>query len=512
MKQRIVILAKKMSPEANWPLYAILAAQIILTAPLIFRNVSYEDESTYRWTGWLEWMHWTGHVRLTKSFGTAWISGAPQIYPVINYLTGSLAAARLLNLAFMLGVTVLLWHTTQRFYTRKAAIAACALFAVTGATVHLGWYATYDAMALFFLALAAYLATRSADRQWWVGCVLALALASMTKYAIILWVPVVLAIVLLRAGWRRACLVAAGTVVIVWGVLEPTGDISGAVHTTFSRPNSHDSVLSVLSNSLLWAGVVIVLAIIGTVIAFRHHEKQLSWFTSLFTVAALLAPVEQARIHTLTSLDKHVDFGIWFGAMAAGYAVEQMMLWAGKRFSHRLLVEVTCAALLIPVAILGMSLQQNLPGRTQVNLIAYVKKMIPPGEHGEGIVTSSDLGHVVPSIARGWKWDVIRSYTVGHGYDQHVVIQRYVSLIRSGQATLIILLTSHPKNQNKRYVAALRSTHNYRLVGKVSSISQGYFYVWQRISANPVRVHKRVKKRAAHRRRASKPTATKKSA
>jgi hypothetical protein len=35
--------------------------------------------------------------------------------------------------------------------------------------------------------------------------------------------------------------------------------------------------------------------------------------------ATLLAPAEEARIHTLTSLFKHVTFGAWFGAIAAGW-------------------------------------------------------------------------------------------------------------------------------------------------------------------------------------------------
>jgi hypothetical protein len=39
----------------------------------------------------------------------------------------------------------------------------------------------------------------------------------------------------------------------------------------------------------------------------------------VLTFAALLAPLHQAQIHVLTSLDKHVAFGAWFCAVAAGY-------------------------------------------------------------------------------------------------------------------------------------------------------------------------------------------------
>jgi hypothetical protein len=37
--------------------------------------------------------------------------------------------------------------------------------------------------------------------------------------------------------------------------------------------------------------------------------------------AAVLAPAEQARLHTAVSLQKHVVFGAWFAAIAAGYAM-----------------------------------------------------------------------------------------------------------------------------------------------------------------------------------------------
>ena len=46
----------------------------------------------------------------------------------------------------------------------------------------------------------------------------------------------------------------------------------------------------------------------------------------------LLVPTEQARIHTYTSLSKHVDFGAWFAAIAAGYAADRAIrLVRGRR-------------------------------------------------------------------------------------------------------------------------------------------------------------------------------------
>ena len=67
---------------------------------------------------------------------------------------------------FMLGVTSLLWATTVRLYGQRAALLATALFATLAGTQFLGAFATFDAMALFLLALAAWLGVRSADCQF----------------------------------------------------------------------------------------------------------------------------------------------------------------------------------------------------------------------------------------------------------------------------------------------------------------------------------------------------------
>ena len=72
--------------------------------------------------------------------------------------------ARALSLVFMLGATTLLWATTRLLCGRRAAFFAVALFAVLGPTLHLGAFATYDAMSLFLVALAAWLVVLAGDR------------------------------------------------------------------------------------------------------------------------------------------------------------------------------------------------------------------------------------------------------------------------------------------------------------------------------------------------------------
>ena len=166
----------------------ILTVQAALSARLIGSYTAFNDEALYQWAGHLEWAHWL-HGSQIPAFPT-YFSGAPTIYPPIGALAdslGGLTGARVLALCFMLGATVLLWATASRLYGRRAAYFAAAFWAVIGPTQHLGAYATYDAMSLFLVTLAAWCATGRRDSEdatgWILAAAAALALADATKYA-----------------------------------------------------------------------------------------------------------------------------------------------------------------------------------------------------------------------------------------------------------------------------------------------------------------------------------------
>src|SRR5262249_15316339 len=77
---------------------------------------------------------------------------------------GGLAGARALSLVFMLGATALLWAAAGRLFGHGAAFFAAALFATLGPVLHLGAFATYDAPALFLVAVAAWCVIRAPGR------------------------------------------------------------------------------------------------------------------------------------------------------------------------------------------------------------------------------------------------------------------------------------------------------------------------------------------------------------
>ena len=147
---------------AGWPLLAVLVVQAVLSLRLVRADTAFEDEAAYLWAGHLEWAHLLHGIPLPHF--PSYFSGAPVIYPPIGALAdsvGGLTAARILSLAFMLGATVALWATTRRLFGQRAAFFAAALFAVSGPTLHLGSFATYDAMSVFLVTLAAWLVVRA---------------------------------------------------------------------------------------------------------------------------------------------------------------------------------------------------------------------------------------------------------------------------------------------------------------------------------------------------------------
>ncbi len=326
--------------SAWWPLLTILVVQAVLSLRLIWSDTAFQDEALYLRAGHLEWAHWLHHA-LIPAF-PAYFSGAPVVYPLLGALAdsiGGLTAARLLSLCFMLGVTGLLWATTHRLYGRRAALLAAALFATLAGTQFLGASATFDAMALFLVTLAVWLGVRSADCRFWIRIALlltagvTLAAADATKYATALFTPVVLVAVALAVRRRQrggAWLTSLLTVGSSWLLAVSTAVAAaggtywlGITTSTLTRAPADSPVTAVLHDAYVWTSLIVVLAALGAWLSIRRKERG-RFLPAVLAAAALLAPAEQARLHTTVSLQKHVVFGAWFAAIAAGYAMARL--------------------------------------------------------------------------------------------------------------------------------------------------------------------------------------------
>jgi hypothetical protein len=328
--------------RAPW-LPVILLGQALLSLRLIWSNTAFQDEALYLWAGHRVWSNWL-YGAPVPGF-PSYFSGAPVVYPPLGALAdtyGGLAGARLLSLAFMLLATLLLYLTARRIFDRRSALFAVCLFAGLGATQFLGALATYDAMAIALLALATCLGFRAADlrpRHRTTLLVLAgsaLALADATKYAAALFDPVVIAAVM-AFGWRQrgrrfglaAAAVPLLTMVAILAAAVLIGGHPywhGIMSTTLARSSGDVASAGVLYVSATWAGGVMLLALIGTAVVFVIAPRwEMRCLSIVLAGAAFLAPAEQARIHTITSLFKHIGFGAWFGCVVAGFALASLL-------------------------------------------------------------------------------------------------------------------------------------------------------------------------------------------
>jgi Dolichyl-phosphate-mannose-protein mannosyltransferase len=357
---------------AGVDLILVLAVQAALTIRLLRADTAFQDEAAYLWAGHLEWAHWL-HGMTIPQFA-AYFSGAPVIYPPLAATAdsiGGLVAARVLSLLFMLGATALAWNVARQLFGRRAAFFAAILFAISGPVLHLGSFATYDAMALFLVALAAQFVVLAGERQdatrLMIAAGVVLAIANATSYSTAVDDVVVVLLALFTAIPRPGAKLGAGRSLILLGVTAvlATGGllIGGSTYahgvdvTTLERVGGSNSIAEVLSDAWSWTGIIVVLAVIGLVISWRSREGGARpWLLGLFTVAALLAPADQAGLHYVGSLNKHVGIGIWFAVMAGGYAVDRIIATAPAGSARA----VTCGACVVALAFpLALGVRQS---------------------------------------------------------------------------------------------------------------------------------------------------------
>jgi hypothetical protein len=352
----------------GWPLLAVLAAQAALSLRLVRSNTAFQDEALYLWSGHLEIAHLLHHAQI-PDFATDF-SGAPVIYPPIGAFAdsvGGLAGARLLSLTFMLITTILLHGVTRRiFSSRASAFFAATLFVGVGSAQFLGAFATYDAMALMLVAFASWLAIRAvscrrtgATLALLAAGVVVLVLANATKYASVLFDPIVITVATLAAsrvrgyfaGLAAGATMMAASVILLFAAYYIGGSsyAQGIKFTTVSRASASDPALSVLYAGARWIGIVATLCVIGAVIMWRAwRNTPTTALACTLGIAAFLVPFEQARIHTYTSLFKHVGYGAWFAAIAGGYVLATLpravRAWNGKWTLGAAVIAVILAA------------------------------------------------------------------------------------------------------------------------------------------------------------------------
>jgi len=500
----------------SWPLIVILGAQAILSLRLIWTNTAFLDEATYLFAGHVELAHWL-HGSSVPQYAT-YFSGAPVLYPPLAALADNaagLAGARMLSLVFMLSATALLWSTAARLFGRWAAFLAAALFVALGPTQFLGAFATYDAMSLFLMAAAAWCVVAAQDRDdstWLlVGGTALLALANATKYASILFDPTIVALGGLVVARNRAIhsparrdgiksrdriksavgrggLIAACTVALDAGLLALGGSAyyTGLLSTTVSRTAGTSRPMVILVDAAQWVGIACIPAAVAALVAlFRRHRRAEAAIVALLAVSGTLAPLNQARIHTTTSLTKHVDFGAWFAAVAAGYLIAQLARISRRQWAGAAIALVGSAAVLVPAAAAGREqsadFYQTWANTTQVT--AQLKS-ITRQHQGHYLTEDYDVpAYYLQDQVRWEQWSDtwFFAYRPPGGRRTLTGLPAYQAAIGNHYFALVILDFGDTAQTDSAITADMRKAGTYHVIAELpywDRFGVGQFTVW----------------------------------
>lgn len=497
-------------------LLGVFAIQAVLSLRL--RNTAFEDEALYLYAGHLQIDHLL-YGTPVPNFFTSYFSGSPMLYPVLGAAADTvfgLAGARALSLLFMLGTTALLYHLTRLLFNRRVALCAAAVFAVTQSTLFLGNFATFDAPALFLLALATWIVVRTASRRAWVACLFAapvLALAVAVKYVTLMYVPVVTAVAVLAAfAYHGARALLRGLVLpaLVAAALAGALAVGGSRHldalrtTTTERASGHDRPMALLLDCLEWGGLMLAVALLGAVLyMWRAHRSEAPglgnaaasglrnaaapgrWWRAclglLLCGAALLAPAYQMHLHTHVSLHKHIGYGLLFAAPMAGIGITRLV---GTHFRYPQFGPLIWVALLA----LGMSQSQELyrVWPNSADLVATLRSQIVADGHYL-VEANSPPRYYLREQTQPEQWTSTYAITYYGNKGAPLTGEAgYQKAIADGHFDVIVFDRTVTKDLDNKLAEQLRSNANYRLLTKLpftNTGGSGAYEIW--VKATP---------------------------
>jgi len=273
---------------------------------------------------------------------------------------GGLQGARTVSLAFAVAATIAVYRLGRELFGAVAGVIGAAAFSVCGSVLFLSHFATFDSMAMAFVAAAAWLAVRSAKRDdllWAPAVAVLLALAFLTKYGTGVYTPLVAALavavswhgarwaVLLRAVFMTlAAAVISFFAIAYWG----SDIVGGLITTTASRTVLvPESTADLVRQTALWVGPWLVIALGAGLLRLRRDWP----LVTVLLLGAVIAPLEQIRINEGESLAKHLAFGIVFAAPLVGDLLARLL---GGRAPRMIPAVVAVLAVLGVLGALGV--------------------------------------------------------------------------------------------------------------------------------------------------------------
>lgn len=479
------------------PLAVILTLQTLLGV-LTLHNTAFLDEALYIDAGTQLGRALAGGPPARENFA-AYFSGHPYLYPLLaGFLNayGGLETVRCFSTVCMMVVTICVYWITSRCFNHTSAVAASLLFALQGPTLFLSRLATFDALCLALLAVAMVLAVQVSTARDPVAAVAVgpvLLLAVGVKYAALLFVPAIIALMVLRTavyqGWPRAglhmslTLGAMGAIVLLLYKVINEDFLSGMLLTTTNRSAiiiTKSSPLTLLGIVLTLGGLLWLLGFIGLLLTGKAERP----FMLGLVVASLLAPAYHLYIGESVSLHKHVDFGLFFIAPLAGYAVSSLTGELGPvRLDHRWVAGVILSLI---VFISGMSQAQwyfrTWPNSS--NLTTAMRTQVHPAT-GRYLCEDAEVErYALEDVTSPEQYTGLSYFEYTDSQQQHLTGQAaYTAAIAEGHFDLIELSFGQFSSLDNALLPAIQGNHQYHLIAKIpysDSYGSGYYYIWRK--------------------------------
>ena len=482
------------------PLILILALQAIISLATL-HNTAFQDEALYLYAGRIIFHHWMGGP-VSLDHYAFYFSGYPDVYPVIGGvldMIGGLELARGFSLFCMLGVNAIIYSSTQKFFQRPAAIFASATYASLGTVLFVSRLATFDALCLFLIALAAAIAHQvSTSRHPWLALMIGplLVLAVLAKYAAMLFALPVLGILVLCSlaflGWWRMLLRLAMAIVtlvislvVAYHFIDKAAFHAIAGSTTNRVSLIQKSSLELFMHVLQMGGIVYAAALLGVVVVFSRYQR-LRLIALLLFASSWLVPAYHIYKHEAVSLDKHLAFGLFFAMPLAGCALAWLSGYMQRTLSDSTgRYWLAGLSVVMLVFLLGTQQSQTIYASwANTSDLSYALHTQMRDGSGRFLVEDIEVARYdARDVSEQWQWNgLYYFYYVNAAHQQLLGDPAVTQAIKDRYFALVELSFIYQPAEAQFIAQQMAASRNYDLIDKIpfqNSFGTGYFFLFR---------------------------------
>ncbi len=484
-----------------WPLTLILAMQAVISVATL-HNTAFQDEALYLYAGRQLFHYYFMGGPVPLDHYAFYFSGYPGVYPLLGGMLdmiGGLQLARTFSLFCMLGVNTIIYYLTGKHFQRPAAILASAGYASLGTVLFVGQLATFDALCLFLIALAALAAFRvSASRHPWLALLIGplLVLSVLAKYAAMLFALPVLGILvfstIMNLGWWRMLLrlvmalaTLALSLFVTYKVVDKAAFHAIVGSTTDRTALIQKSHLELLLHVMYMGGIVYAAAFLGLVLVF-FHQRRLFLVALLLFGSSWLVPAYHIYKQEAVSLDKHLSFGLFFAMPLAGYAFAWLSGYTLRAFSN-FYGRYWLAGLSVILLIFTLGMQQSqtiYAGWANTSALSYVLHTQMRDGSGRFLVEDIEVARYdAKDVSEQWQWNGVNYfYYVNSAHKALLGDEALREAIQDRYFALIELSFNYQPYEAHFIEQQMLLTRNYDLIARVqfqNSYGIGHFYIFR---------------------------------